>query len=118
MAKFRSKLVACYMCSKAGQKSLATQLKCNSLWAKLNHKNDHICLRCTDVLHAAIAGYDKLFLLTFICLRGLHYRMTRTIPSDHDVRTRLTAFRVDLETRYITMCGDSLVAGSGGSAIR
>jgi hypothetical protein len=43
--------------------------------------------------------------LTFICLRILHYRMTlRTAPSDRDVRTRSTAFRVDLGTRYITIC--------------
>jgi len=52
MAKFRSKLVACYMCSKACQKSRASQLKCHALWAKLNHKNVHI----------AIARYDRLFL--------------------------------------------------------
>jgi hypothetical protein len=43
----------------------------------------------------------------------------RTVPSDRDVRTRSTAFRVDLGTRYVTICGVSLVAGrSGGSAIR
>jgi hypothetical protein len=43
----------------------------------------------------------------------------RTVPSDRDVRTRSTAFRVDLGTRYVTMCGVSLVAGrSGESAIR
>jgi hypothetical protein len=29
----------------------------------------------------------------------------RTAPSDRDVRTRSTAFRVDLGTRYVTMCG-------------
>jgi hypothetical protein len=41
-----------------------------------------------------------------------------TVPSDRDVRTRSTGFRVDLGTRYVTMCGVSLVAGrSGGSAI-
>jgi hypothetical protein len=27
-----------------------------------------------------------------------------TVPSDRDVRTRLTAFRVDLGTRYVTIC--------------
>jgi hypothetical protein len=42
----------------------------------------------------------------------------RTVPSDRDVRTRSTAFRVDLGTRYVTMCGVSLVAGrSGGKAL-
>jgi hypothetical protein len=42
----------------------------------------------------------------------------RTVPSDRDVRTRSTAFRVDLGTRYVTMCGVSLVAGrSGGEAL-
>jgi len=51
MAKFRSKLVVCYMCSTACQRSLASQVKCRALWAKLNHKN-----------HNAIAGHDKLFL--------------------------------------------------------
>jgi hypothetical protein len=59
-------------------------------------------------------------LLTFICLRLLHYRMTlRTAPSDRDVRARSAAFRFDLGTRYVTLCVVSLVAGrSGGSAIR
>jgi hypothetical protein len=53
-------------------------------------------------------------LLTFICLRRLHYRRTlRTIPSDRDVRTRLTGFRVDLGTRYVTVC--VLQEGVGGS---
>jgi hypothetical protein len=28
----------------------------------------------------------------------------RTVPSDRDVRTRSTAFRVNLRTRYVTMC--------------
>jgi hypothetical protein len=28
----------------------------------------------------------------------------RTVPSDRDVRTRLTGFRVDLGTRYVTIC--------------
>jgi hypothetical protein len=37
--------------------------------------------------------------------KGIHYRMTlRTVPSDRDVRTRLTGFRVDLGTRYVTVC--------------
>jgi hypothetical protein len=36
----------------------------------------------------------------------------RTVPSDRDVRTRsIVFFRVDLGTRYVTMCGVSLVAG-------
>jgi hypothetical protein len=42
----------------------------------------------------------------------------RTAPSDRDVRTRLTAFRVDLGTRYVTICVVLLVAGrSGGEAL-
>jgi hypothetical protein len=54
-------------------------------------------------------------ILTFICLRLLHYRMTLgTEPSDRDVRTRLAASRVDLETRYVTVCVVSLVAGRSG----
>jgi hypothetical protein len=54
---------------------------------------------------------DCLF-LTFICLRAttLSYDL-RTVPSYRDVRTLSTAFRVDLGTRYVTMCGVSLVAG-------
>jgi hypothetical protein len=28
----------------------------------------------------------------------------RTVPSDRDVRTLSTAFRVDLGTRYLTIC--------------
>jgi hypothetical protein len=28
----------------------------------------------------------------------------RTVPSDRDVRTRSTTFRVDLGTRYVTIC--------------
>jgi hypothetical protein len=28
----------------------------------------------------------------------------RTVPSDRDVRTRSIAFRVDLGTRYVTIC--------------
>jgi hypothetical protein len=45
----------------------------------------------------------------------LHYRITlRTVPSDRDVRTRSTGFRVDLGTRYVTICLVSLVAGRGG----
>jgi hypothetical protein len=27
-----------------------------------------------------------------------------TIPSDRDIRTRSTTFRVDLGTRYVTIC--------------
>jgi hypothetical protein len=37
-----------------------------------------------------------------------------TEPSDRDVRTRLAASRVDLGTRYVTVCVVSLVAGRGG----
>jgi hypothetical protein len=44
--------------------------------------------------------------------------MTRTARSDRDVRTRSAAFRVDLGTRYVTICVVSLVAGrSGGEAL-
>jgi hypothetical protein len=43
----------------------------------------------------------------------------RTVPSDRDVRTRSTGFRVDLGTRYVTMCGVPLVARrSGGKRYR
>jgi hypothetical protein len=38
----------------------------------------------------------------------------RTEPSDCDVRTRLAAFRVDLGTRYVTICVVSLIAGRSG----
>jgi hypothetical protein len=38
--------------------------------------------------------------------------MTRTVPSDRDVRTRSTGFHVDLGTRYVTICLVSLFAGS------
>jgi hypothetical protein len=42
----------------------------------------------------------------------------RTAPSDRDVRTRSAAFRVNLGTRYVTVCVVSLVAGrSGGGKI-
>jgi hypothetical protein len=45
---------------------------------------------------------------------GLHYRMTlRTVSSDRDIRTRLTGFRVDLGTSYVTVC--VLQEGVGGS---
>jgi hypothetical protein len=39
--------------------------------------------------------------------------------SDRDVRTRSTAFRVDLGTRYVTICvvSLSLQEGVGGSAL-
>jgi hypothetical protein len=36
----------------------------------------------------------------------------RTVPSDRDVRTRLTGFRVDLGTRYVSVC--VLEEGMGG----
>jgi hypothetical protein len=38
----------------------------------------------------------------------------RTEPSVRDVKTRSAASRVDLETRYVTVCVVSLVAGSSG----
>jgi hypothetical protein len=38
----------------------------------------------------------------------------RTEPSDRDVRTRSAASRVDLGTRYVTVCVVSLVAGRNG----
>jgi hypothetical protein len=37
----------------------------------------------------------------------------RTVPSDRDVRTRLTAFRVDLGTRYVTICVVSCLLQEG-----
>jgi hypothetical protein len=43
----------------------------------------------------------------------------RTAPSDRDVRTRSAAFRVDLGTRYVTICVVSFLAGrSGGKRFR
>jgi hypothetical protein len=45
----------------------------------------------------------------------VHYRMTlRTAKSDRDIRTCSTGFRVDLGTRYVTICSVSLVAGRSG----
>jgi hypothetical protein len=41
----------------------------------------------------------------------------RTAPSDRDVRTRLAASRVDLGTRYVTLCVVSLVAGRSGGKL-
>jgi hypothetical protein len=38
----------------------------------------------------------------------------RTEPSDCDVRTRSAASRVDLGTRYVTVCVVSLVARRSG----
>jgi hypothetical protein len=43
--------------------------------------------------------------------------MLRTEPSDRDVRTRSAASRVDLGTRYITVCVVSLVAGGSGGEL-
>jgi hypothetical protein len=40
----------------------------------------------------------------------------RTAPSDRDVRTRLAASRVDLGTRYVTVC--VLQEGMGGSFLQ
>jgi hypothetical protein len=46
---------------------------------------------------------------------GLLYRITlRTEPSDRDVRTRSAASRVDLGTRYVTVCVVSFVARRRG----
>jgi hypothetical protein len=42
MAKFRSKIVACYTYSQKHVSSHASQLKWHALWAKLNHKNDYV----------------------------------------------------------------------------
>jgi hypothetical protein len=38
----------------------------------------------------------------------------RTEPSDRDVRNRLTGFRVDLGTRYVTVCVLQEGVGGGG----
>jgi hypothetical protein len=38
----------------------------------------------------------------------------RTEPSDRDVRTRSAVSRVDLRTRYVTVCVVLLVAGRSG----
>jgi hypothetical protein len=37
----------------------------------------------------------------------------RTVPSDGDVRTRLTGFCIDLGTRYVTICVVSLLLQEG-----
>jgi hypothetical protein len=54
--------------------------------------------------------YSLNKLLTYICLRATSLR---TEPSDRDVRIRSAASRVDLGTRYITVC--VLQEGVGGS---
>jgi hypothetical protein len=55
------------------------------------------------------AFFSHLYIL------GLLYRTTlRTEPSDRDVKTRSAASRVDLGTRYVTVCVVSLVAGRSG----
>jgi hypothetical protein len=41
----------------------------------------------------------------------------RTEPSDRDVRTRSAASCVDLETRYVTVCVVTLVAGRSGGKL-
>jgi hypothetical protein len=42
----------------------------------------------------------------------------RTVPSDRDVRTRSTAFRVGLGTRYVTICVVSRLLQEGvGEAV-
>jgi hypothetical protein len=41
----------------------------------------------------------------------------RNEPSDRDVRTRSAASRVDLGTRYVTVCVLSLVAGRSGGKL-
>jgi hypothetical protein len=38
----------------------------------------------------------------------------RTEPSDRDIGTRSAASRVDLGTRYVTVCVVSLLAGRSG----
>jgi hypothetical protein len=38
-------------------------------------------------------------------------------PSDRDVRTRSAASRIDLGTRYVTVCMVSLVAGKSGGKL-
>jgi hypothetical protein len=40
-----------------------------------------------------------------------------TAPSDRDVRTHSTAFRVDLGTRYVTMCGVACCRKEWGEAL-
>jgi hypothetical protein len=41
----------------------------------------------------------------------------RTVPSDSDVRTRSTDFRVDLGTRYVTMFGVACCRKEWGKAL-
>jgi hypothetical protein len=41
----------------------------------------------------------------------------RTVPSDREVRTLSTAFRVDLGTRYVTMCGVACCRKEWGEAL-
>jgi hypothetical protein len=53
--------------------------------------------------------YKYIYILTFICLRGT----TLSYDAHHTVRTRLTGFRVDLGTRYVTVC----VAGRSGGKL-
>jgi hypothetical protein len=52
--------------------------------------------------------------LTFICLRATLSYDLRNEPSDRDVRTRSATSRVDLGTRYVTVCVVSLVARRSG----
>jgi hypothetical protein len=70
----------------------------------------HPChYQSTSVLYS----YWHLYVL------GLLYRMTlRTESSDRDVRTRSAVSRVDLGTRYVTVCVVSLVAGRSGGGKR
>jgi hypothetical protein len=42
----------------------------------------------------------------------------RTEPTDRDVRIRSAASRVDLGTRYVTVCVVSLVAGRSGRSFQ
>jgi hypothetical protein len=65
-----------------------------------------LLILCTILSSATRSVWRNQFSLCFltICLRLLHYRITlRTVPSDRDVRTRSTAFRVDLGTCYVTI---------------
>jgi hypothetical protein len=43
--------------------------------------------------------------------------MLRTDPSDRDGRIRSAASCVDLGTRYVTVCVESLVAGRSGGKL-
>jgi hypothetical protein len=71
----------------------------------------------TTVSTVLSEAMSKRQILTFICLRAttLSYDVAH-----RTVRTRSTAFRVDLGTRYVTICVVSrlLQEGVGGSCIQ